>query len=143
MKVRIIKYETYPIDNPNSYAVGFDISLENGRSFFMDTLVKMEDIGSGMIDEDIVSLAFNKIEESISEKVEELSYSKPIIIGTEFNIDSEYENSAIALKKEVDELVVKVDENTKSNEEIIEMQYSESLNLMLAITELYELTLTL
>lgn len=109
MRTQIVKYEIYPKENPTSYAVGFEISLESGRSFYMDTLVDIGDIESGMVDGQIAELAFNQIELDIMAKVEELAYTQSTIIGKEFIMGAEYESTASELRSDVDGLVEIID----------------------------------
>lgn len=111
MKVKVIKYENYPVDDSIGYAVGFDVVLENGRNFYVDTLVEYVEIESGCIDEDIVNLAYSKVETLITEKANLLAYSKPSIIGIEFNLGNE--NEALdELDIKVLDLKTQVDNNT-------------------------------
>jgi hypothetical protein len=42
MKVKIAKFEKYPAELPTGYAVGFDITFENGRSQYIDTIVSLD-----------------------------------------------------------------------------------------------------
>ena len=42
MKIKVSKFEPYPEINPTQNAVGFTISFENGRNFYIDTLVDLE-----------------------------------------------------------------------------------------------------
>lgn len=89
MKVKVIKYENYPVDDSIGYAVGFDVVLENGRNFYVDTVVNYSEIESGDIDEDIVRKAYDVLETLITEKADVLLYSKPSIVGIEFDLGNE------------------------------------------------------
>jgi len=71
MQVKISKYELYPQPNPTGLAVGFSISLDNGRSFYLDTIV-----GMGLAEEEAIEEAWNTLKSSINSRVEELS--KPV-----------------------------------------------------------------
>lgn len=109
MKITIMKYEEYPKESPENYAVGFNIKLENGRSFYMDTLVNILEIKSGMTDEEITILAYEKLKEKIVEKVEKLTYSSPTIIGTEFDTQNPFKGISGDLQKRIDNLDEVVD----------------------------------
>lgn len=111
MKVKVIKYENYPVDDSMGYAVGFDVVLENGRNFYVDTLVEYVEIESGCIDEDIVNLAYSKVEALITEKADVLLYSKPSIVGIEFDLGNKNQIFD-ELSNKVINLETKVDDNT-------------------------------
>jgi hypothetical protein len=68
MEVKVTKYELYPQVNPSSLAVGFSISLENNKSFYIDTIVPM-----GLNEEQAISEAWKQLENSINARVEELT----------------------------------------------------------------------
>lgn len=104
MKTKIVKYELYPEEQPTSYAVGFDIILQNSRSFYIDTLVSLEGLESGLADEEIAKIGFTQLEEEINDKIEQLTYSELTIKGMDFDVDSQLENSSIEFKKKIDEL---------------------------------------
>ena len=106
MQLKVIKYRLYPEDNPTGYAVGFNVRLINGRSFYAHTIVDLEGLEEGKTDEEITQIAYEQLEEHIADRVGELTYI-PKIEGIEINIDGEYESKAV----EIDERVINL-ENT-------------------------------
>jgi len=81
MKAKVIKYHPYPKDNPEGYTVGFDITLSNGRSFYIDTLLSFDEIGNNTVDEQIIDLALKKLNTKIEERRAQLAEIK-IIVGS-------------------------------------------------------------
>lgn len=112
MKIIIVKYSNYPQENPHSYAVGFDISLQNGRGFYVDTLVNYDDIESGMSDTEVSTIAYNQLEEDIEKKVNQLKYAEPSIIGLSLDVTVEHLEEGTKLRESVDEVTEKVKSNT-------------------------------
>lgn len=110
MKLTIVKYEEYPKDTPSSYAVGFDVKLYNGRGFYVDTLVPFSEIDSGLSDEEISTLAYNKLHEDIENKVDQLQYATPAIIGLELEVTVEHQEAGSRLRLELDDVIVGVGE---------------------------------
>ena len=106
MQLKVIKFKLYPENQPTGYAVGFNIKLLNGRSFYAHTIVNLEDLEDGKTDEEITQIAYGQLEEHIADRVATLTYV-PKIEGIEVNIDNEYETKAI----EIDERVINL-ENT-------------------------------
>lgn len=82
MIVKIAKFSLYPKDSPVGYAVGFDISLENNRSFYRDTIVDFE-VAQGKDDQGIIQEAWNLLEEEINNEAERLG-QLPSFIGQEW-----------------------------------------------------------
>jgi hypothetical protein len=68
MNVKISKYELYPQPSPNGLAVGFSISLDNGKSFYIDTIVSMD-----LSEQEAIEAAWNSLKSSIDSRIEELS----------------------------------------------------------------------
>jgi len=81
VEIKIARYELYPTDEPTSFCVGFQVSV-NSRSMYQDTQVSLENAKDKTEDE-IVSIAFVQIEESISAWIENAK-SKPSVLGTTF-----------------------------------------------------------
>lgn len=106
MQLKVIKYRLYPEDYPIGYAVGFNVKLINGRSFYAHTVVDLEGLEEGIADEEIVQLAYKQLESHIADRVATLTYI-PSMEGIEINIDNEYEVKAM----EIDERVINL-ENT-------------------------------
>lgn len=90
-----MKLEPYPKDSPEAFAVGFNVQTAGGRVFYMDTLVPVDKIESGMNDEAIVKMAYTILEKDIKAKSEELAKSKPKIVGIDFEIKDVSENPVI------------------------------------------------
>ena len=106
MQLKVIKYRLYPEDNPIGYAIGFNVKLINGRSFYAHTIVNLDDLEEGKTDEEITQIAYMQLETHIADRVATLTYI-PRIEGIEINIDGEYESKAV----EIDERVINL-ENT-------------------------------
>ena len=108
MQLKVIKYRLYPEESPTGYAVGFNIKLINGRSFYAHTIVNLDDLEEGKTDEEITQMAYEQLEEHIADRVGELTYI-PRIEGIEVNIDNEYETKAIEIDERVINLETTVD----------------------------------
>lgn len=106
MQLKVIKYRLYPEESPIGYAVGFNVKLINGRSFYAHTIVNLDELIEGKTDEEITQMAYTQLETHIADRVATLSYT-PRIEGIEINIDGEYETKAV----EIDERVINL-ENT-------------------------------
>ncbi len=103
MQLKVIKYKLHPEDKPTGYAVGFNVKLINGRSFYAHTIVNLENLEEGKTDEEITQIAYEQLEEHISDRVATLTYV-PRIEGIEVNIDNEYETKAIEIDGRVTDL---------------------------------------
>jgi len=103
MQLKVIKYRLYPEENPTGYAVGFNVRLINGRSFYAHTIVDLDDLEEGKTDEEIIQIAYEQLKEHIANRVGELTYV-PTIEGIEINIDGEYESKAIDIDARVTDL---------------------------------------
>jgi len=78
MNVKISKYELYPQPSPTGLAVGFSVSLDNGKSFYLDTIVDM-----GLSEEEAIEAAWNSLKSSIDSRIEELSKPvEPVVLQT-------------------------------------------------------------
>lgn len=78
MQVKISKYELYPQPNPTGLAVGFSISLDNGKSFYLDTIV-----GMGLTEEEAIEEAWNGLKSAIDSRIKELSKPvEPVVLQT-------------------------------------------------------------
>jgi len=76
MKAKVVKFKLYPEYDPDGYTVGFDITVSNGRSFYIDTIVPFEYIQNDETDSDIIDIAWDILEDNIDNKSKELeSYS--------------------------------------------------------------------
>ena len=108
MQLKVIKYRLYPEDNPTGYAIGFNVKLINGRSFYAHTIVNLEDLEEGKTDEEIIQIAYEQLEEHIADRVATMSYI-PSIEGIEINVDGEYEIKAVEIDNRVGNLETTVD----------------------------------
>jgi hypothetical protein len=79
MIIKVVKFQKYPEEIPTGYAVGFDISFENGRSKYIDTIVSLD-----LTEEQAVQAAWQNLKESI-ESFKNSIGSLPTIVGTVFN----------------------------------------------------------
>ena len=111
-QLKVIKFKLYPEENPIGYAVGFNVNLINGRTFYAHTIVNLEDLEEGKTDEEITQIAYEQLEEHISDRVGSLSYI-PSIEGIEINIDNEYEVKATEVDSRVENLETTLDELLK------------------------------
>lgn len=62
MKLTVSRLEAYPAEEPTGRAVGFVCECDNGRSFYVDTVVSFDD---GASDEDAVTKALESLGENI------------------------------------------------------------------------------
>lgn len=108
MQLKVIKYRLYPEENPTGYAVGFNVKLINGRSFYAHTIVDLEGLEESKTDEEITQIAYEQLEEHIADRVATMSYI-PSIEGIEINVDGEYETKAIEINDRVINLETTVD----------------------------------
>ena len=82
MKVKVAKFSLYPKDDPEGYAVGFNVTADSGRGFYRDTLVIFEHIPQGSNDEDVVSIAWQSLKEGIEDEVSRLNARSSIVGAT-------------------------------------------------------------
>lgn len=61
MLVTIAKFELYPETDPTGYAVGFNITLDNGRSFYRDTVVVLGEAAKTSDDEEIIAIGWDQL----------------------------------------------------------------------------------
>lgn len=78
MEITVVKFTLYPKDNPTGYAVGFNINTVNGRSFYRDTLVPLEQ-ASGLEDDDIVEEAWSALKGGIFDTLQQLEQRPPLL----------------------------------------------------------------
>jgi len=74
--LKIVRLEHYPQDEPTGYAVGFLITCNNNRDFYIDTVVPFS---SASTDEEAVTVAKNNLLETIQAKVTELEQKSPLL----------------------------------------------------------------
>jgi len=78
MEIRIAKFSLHPKDKPVGYAVGFNIVMDRGNSFYRDTVVSLEEAKDKSSDE-IVLAAWNKIKEFIVDQALEEVDREPLL----------------------------------------------------------------
>jgi hypothetical protein len=80
-EIKVSRYEPYPADEPNSWAVGFTVILTNGRSFYVDTAVPFSEFQEQdtATDEDVVAKAYEKLKDSINSQAEALGKKAPVL----------------------------------------------------------------
>jgi hypothetical protein len=81
-EILVVRLEQYPADEPTGWAVGFNVVCNNGRSFYIDTVV---DFNKAKTDEEAVEVALEELKEMIQNKVNELE-SKPSILGKKLTL---------------------------------------------------------
>jgi len=72
----IAKLESYPSDEPTGWAVGFNVTCDNGRTFYIDTPVSYDEAKT---DEEAVDKAYEKLKESIDTQIKELEEKSPLL----------------------------------------------------------------
>ena len=70
-------FEIYPADEPIGYRVGFTTSC-NGRSFYRQTVVSLEDVWDKKEDE-IIDIALSELKQEIQSEIEILSKKSKLI----------------------------------------------------------------
>ncbi|RJR48285.1 MAG: DUF4102 domain-containing protein [Deltaproteobacteria bacterium] len=78
MEMKIARYELYPAGTPTGYCVGFSITA-NGRCFYRDTLVSLQEARE-KADEEIVSLAYERLRQGIDAEAARLGAQSPLLI---------------------------------------------------------------
>jgi hypothetical protein len=111
MIVKIAKFEQYPSDFPTGIAVGFNITFENGRSNYIDTIVHLD-----LTEEEAVATAWEQVKENI-ETMKQTIGALPKLVGSIFTPPS----TTISVNPEdlpgpgvIEEPIV--EEETKENE---------------------------
>ena len=70
MNITVSRLEQYPSLEPTGYAVGFNCSCTNGRSFYTDTVVSFDNAET---DEEALAAALEVLGESIQSRCDSLS----------------------------------------------------------------------
>lgn len=81
---KVVKLEKYPSEEPNGYAVGFLIEVNN-KSFYLDTVVNFDEAKD---EETAVEKALDKLKSQILAIAEEIK-NKPSLLGKEIYIDEQ------------------------------------------------------
>ena len=82
MKVIVSRLEQYPENEPTGWAVGFNVTLENGRSFYTDTVISFDKAGD---DEAAVKKAKTALKSQINKQATALG-KKSSLVGTEVKL---------------------------------------------------------
>lgn len=81
--IRVVRFELYPADDPDSYAVGFNVvCTANHRSVYRDTTVTIV-AADAMTNEEIVAHAWTQVKDSVEAWYTSVA-SKSSLIGTTF-----------------------------------------------------------
>jgi hypothetical protein len=83
---KVTKFKEYPTDEPNSYAVGFNITTDNGRQFYRDIAIPFEDVVD-MSNEEIKTFAYQRLRPAIENQID-IEMAKNSIIGSEVDLES-------------------------------------------------------
>ena len=78
MQITIAKFHLYPQEDPSGYAVGFNVTASNGRSFYTDTIIPLTET-QGKTDDEIVALAYQELQQGISDRVSVLETRSSIL----------------------------------------------------------------
>ena len=81
MKVKVVRLEAYPQDVPTGKAVGFQLTFQNGRMSYLDTVVDLT-----LSDEDAVEQAFEDLQDQIQNQLELYGSLSPVL-GTEWEVE--------------------------------------------------------
>lgn len=92
MKIVVARFETYPIDTPRGYVVGFTVILGNKRTFYRDVIIPFNETEQ-RTDEEIVQEAYSLLKENIQQEVDRLTSLSPIV-GTTLILPVEEEEPA-------------------------------------------------
>lgn len=76
-EIKIAKYNMHPKEDPIGYAVGFEVTLHNGRRLYKDTLVPFDP--TIVTDEDIVKKAWDIVKHNIKSQSKLLGISAPLV----------------------------------------------------------------
>lgn len=77
MEMKIAKFELYPAETPQGYAVGFSIS-QNGQSMYIDTVVPLSDV-SNKSPERIVRIAYRQLKTNIQAWSDSAELKSPLV----------------------------------------------------------------
>ena len=79
-KIIISKLIKYPAEEPTGFAVGFTVTTESNRTFYIDTLVSFD---LATTDEQAVAIAYTNLQATIASQVAALD-AKSNLLGTEY-----------------------------------------------------------
>ena len=75
-KLVVSRLQNYPVESPQSWVVGFTVTSNNNRSFFIDTSVSYDEAQS---DTDAVDLAYKKLKPTIDSRLKNLEIAQNIV----------------------------------------------------------------
>lgn len=75
-KLVVSRLQNYPVESPQSWVVGFTVTSNNNRSFFIDTSVSYDEAQS---DTDAVDLAYKKLKPTIDSRLKNLEIEQNIV----------------------------------------------------------------
>ena len=75
-KLVVSRLQNYPVESPQSWVVGFTVTSNNNRSFFIDTSVTYDEAKS---DTDAVDLAYKKLKPTIDSRLKNLEIEQNIV----------------------------------------------------------------
>ncbi len=115
MEIKVAKFQLYPEENPQGYAVGFNIKTINNRTLYRDTVVSLEN-ATNKIDEEILELAWEDLKEGILSEVERLEAINPVI-GDKWNPSNlEQDMISIIEKRDARDVKLKPDPNDEDED---------------------------
>lgn len=86
--IKIVRFGVYPPTDPKSWCVGFNISHNtSGENMYIDTQVTVNTFAIQRAEEEILSMAFDKVKGSISQWAA-LKYTAPTLLNTEYHGNS-------------------------------------------------------
>jgi len=65
--IKVTRMDHYPVDSPVSWAVGFTVETNNGRSFYRDTTVSYQEASNDNL---AIDIAYGKLQKKINQLVE-------------------------------------------------------------------------
>jgi len=83
MKLKVVKLEPYPREFPTSKAVGFNFTLKNGRTFYLDTIVELD-----LSDQEAIDTGYAQVREDAIKIRDELE-KLPSLLGQEWDVEIE------------------------------------------------------
>jgi len=72
----VSRLDKYPTENPTGWAVGFVVTCNNGRQFYIDTVVPFTEAAT---DEEAVNVAKTRLAEQIQAQVAALEAKSPLL----------------------------------------------------------------
>ena len=75
-KLVVSRLQNYPVESPQAWVVGFTVTSNNNRSFFIDTSVSYDEAQS---DTDAVDLAYKKLKPTIDSRLKNLEIEQNIV----------------------------------------------------------------